>query len=145
MHWVIHYCDGKRMNNWCETSSTHSLLVVCIHKVLVPSPEVRHTLELGHSQDGDVPSVANQLFRVGQSLGFHIRHCSPCGELGKAEKVNWSFCTMPEFILKVNRFQISKNYGTLRLQMVLFMGKETINLFIYLGQNNFTHVLMHAQ
>lgn len=72
------------MKNECETSCTHSLLVMRVHKVLIPSPEVRHTLELGHGQDGDVPSVANQLFQVGHSLGFHIiRRCSPCGELGK--------------------------------------------------------------
>lgn len=84
MHSGIHYCDGGEMKNECETSCTHSLLVVRVHKVLVPSPEVRHTLELGHGQDGDVPSVANQLFQVGHSPSFHIiRCCSPCGELGK--------------------------------------------------------------
>lgn len=47
--------------------STHSLLVVAVHEMLVPSPEVWHTLELRHSQHRDVPSVANQ-----NCLAFHI-------------------------------------------------------------------------
>lgn len=54
---------------------THSLLVVGVHEVLVPSPEVWQPLELGHSQNRDVSSVANQLRESLHGLGFHIGGC----------------------------------------------------------------------
>lgn len=58
-----------------KTVSTHSLLVVGVHEVLVPSPEVRHPFELGHSQDGDVSSVADQLGESLHGLGILIGGC----------------------------------------------------------------------
>lgn len=73
---LFHNVDSDKLNNSCQRNSTHSLLVVGVHKVLVPSPEVRHAFELGHSQDRDVPSVANKLLQARHGLGFHIiRHC----------------------------------------------------------------------
>lgn len=55
--------------------STHSLLVVGVHEVLVPSPEVWQAFKLGHSQNRDVPSVANKLCEPLHGLSFHIGGC----------------------------------------------------------------------
>lgn len=56
-----------------RNKSTHSLLVVAVHKVFVPSPEIWHTLELGQSQEVGVPPVT--CLQVGHCLGFHIIQC----------------------------------------------------------------------
>lgn len=52
--------------------ATHSFLIVGVHEVLVPSPEVRETLELGESEDREIPSVPNQRLQVCHGLRFHI-------------------------------------------------------------------------
>lgn len=65
--------------------STYSLLVVAVHEVLVPSPEIWHTLELGHSQEVGAPPATS--LQVG--LGFHI--VQRCGQREtEGNDVHWS-------------------------------------------------------
>lgn len=55
-----------------NVSSTHSLLVVAVHEILVPAPKVREALELGHRHGRRVPSMAHQLSQVGHDLSLHV-------------------------------------------------------------------------